>query len=43
VAVVLWQVEYDQVSGAYAAALVDLAKDKDMLEAVHSDVDALQV
>lgn len=37
------QVEYDQVGSAYAAALLDLAKDKDLLEPVHSDVDSLQV
>lgn len=37
------QVEYDQVGSAYAAALLELAKDKDLLEAVHTDVDSLQV
>eukprot|EP00884_Botryococcus_braunii_P021866 jgi/Botrbrau1/8363/Bobra.0046s0024.1 len=36
------KVEYDQVGSAYAAALLDLAKDKDLLEAVHTDVDSLQ-
>lgn len=40
---VYMQVEYDQVGSAYAAALLDLAKEKDLLEAVHTDVDSLQV
>jgi len=31
----------EQVGSAYAVALVDLAKSKDVLEAVHADVDAL--
>ena len=35
------QYQYDAVGAQYAAALVDLAQEKNNLEAVHADVDAL--
>ena len=37
------QAEFDQVGSAYANALVELAQAKNALDAVHADVDALQV
>ena len=36
------QFQYDAIGAQYAAALVDLAQEKNSLEGVHADVDAIQ-